>query len=47
MHLDTVFTQIDVNKFAIFTNYEFRIFKITKGKDGKLVISDDTKSIDK
>ena len=30
MHLDTVFTQIDVNKFAIFSNYKFNIYKITK-----------------
>ncbi|CRX37354.1 / arcA / Arginine deiminase /:228950 Forward [Candidatus Hepatoplasma crinochetorum] len=30
MHLDTVFTQIDINKFAIFSNYKFEIFKLVK-----------------
>ncbi len=30
MHLDTVFTQIDKDKFAIFTNHEFTIFVISK-----------------
>jgi arginine deiminase len=32
MHLDTVFTQIDIDKFAIFTDYPFTVYKITKGK---------------
>lgn len=30
MHLDTVFTQIDINKFAVFTDYDFTIFKVVK-----------------
>ncbi len=34
MHLDTVFTQIDIDKFSVFTDYDFNIFKITK-TDGK------------
>ncbi len=34
MHLDTVFTQIDKDKFSIFSNYKFTIFKITKSEDG-------------
>lgn len=34
MHLDTVFTQIDKNKFAIFSNYKFGIFKISKEAKG-------------
>lgn len=33
MHLDTVFTQIDKNKFSIFSNYKFDIFKLTKDGD--------------
>ena len=33
MHLDTVFTQIDKNKFSIFNNYEFDVFKIEKTKE--------------
>lgn len=37
MHLDTVFTQIDINKFAIFSNYKFEIFQIAKtGSDFKI-----------
>lgn len=37
MHLDTVFTQIDINKFAIFSNYKFEIFQIAKsGNDIKI-----------
>ncbi len=33
MHLDTVFTQIDKDKFSIFSNYEFDIFKLSKDGD--------------
>ncbi len=33
MHLDTVFTQIDKNKFSIFNNYKFDVYKITKDKE--------------
>lgn len=36
MHLDTVFTQIDKNKFLIFSNYKFEIFKLEKMKDGSI-----------
>jgi arginine deiminase len=32
MHLDTVFTQIDVDKFAVFTDYPFVVYKLQKGK---------------
>ncbi|BDV02199.1 MAG: arginine deiminase [Candidatus Hepatoplasma vulgare] len=46
MHLDTVFTQIDKNKFAIFSNYQFTIFKITKNEDGTHRIKKYKKSID-
>ncbi len=38
MHLDTVFTQIDINKFAIFSNYEFDIYQIKKNNDDIEVI---------
>lgn len=45
MHLDTVFTQIDKNKFSIFSNYKFNIFKLTK--NGKNIqINSMTKGID-
>ncbi len=33
MHLDTVFTQIDKDKFSIFSNYKFDIFKLVKNGD--------------
>ncbi len=33
MHLDTVFTQIDKDKFSIFSNYAFTIYKLTKDGD--------------
>ncbi len=47
MHLDTVFTQIDVDKFAIFSNYEFEIFKIKKVNDsGEYEIIESKHSID-
>ncbi|NQX83267.1 MAG: arginine deiminase [Mycoplasmataceae bacterium] len=46
MHLDTVFTQIDKNKFSIFSNYKFDIFKLTKN-DNKIKIEKYTKGIDK
>ncbi|BDV03492.1 MAG: arginine deiminase [Candidatus Hepatoplasma scabrum] len=37
MHLDTVFTQIDIDKFLIFSNYQFRIFQVAKsGNDIKI-----------
>ena len=32
MHLDTVFTQIDIDKFAVFTDYPFTVYKLEKGK---------------
>ncbi len=44
MHLDTVFTQIDKDKFAIFSNYEFDIFKIEKTKS-EIKISQSKKDI--
>jgi len=46
MHLDTVFTQIDKNKFAIFTQYKFDVFKITKSGDGTMNIETLQKGID-
>lgn len=45
MHLDTVFTQIDKNKFSIFSNYKFDIFKLTKNGD-KIKIKKLIKGID-
>ncbi len=48
MHLDTVFTQIDIDKFAIFTNYEFDIFVIEKtGDDGSFKIEKIHEPMDK
>ncbi len=48
MHLDTVFTQIDINKFAIFSNYEFEIFRIQKlNNHGEYKITESKYSIDK
>ncbi len=45
MHLDTVFTQIDKDKFSIFSNYKFDIFKLTK--DGEEIKMESmTKGID-
>ena len=45
MHLDTVFTQIDKNKFAIFTEYKFTVFKVTMNADGTLNIQSLKKEI--
>ena len=45
MHLDTVFTQIDKNKFSIFSNYKFDIYKLTRGNDGKIMIEKHNKEI--
>ncbi len=45
MHLDTVFTQIDKDKFSIFSNYKFDIFKLVKNGD-KIDITSSTKGID-
>ncbi len=45
MHLDTVFTQIDKDKFAIFSNYAFDIFKMEKSKNG-IKISQSKRDID-
>ncbi len=39
MHLDTVLTQIDVNKFAIFSNYEFDIYQLKKTEDDLKIIT--------
>ena len=38
MHLDTVLTMVDYDKFAIFSEIEkdLRIFELTKGKDGNV-----------
>lgn len=47
MHLDTVFTQIDVNKFAIFTDYAFNIYKLTRiGETEKFVIKEMNSTIE-
>ncbi len=45
MHLDTVFTQIDKNKFSVFSNYKFNIFKLTKSSSD-ILIETHKKSID-
>lgn len=45
MHLDTVFTQIDKNKFAIFSNYEFTVYKISRNSDGTHSIEKHKKNI--
>jgi arginine deiminase len=45
MHLDTVFTQIDKDKFAIFSNYPFEIFKL-EDDNGDIKITKITKKID-
>ena len=36
MHLDTVFTQIDINKFSIHENAPFDIYKLTDDGNGKV-----------
>ncbi len=46
MHLDTVFTQIDKDKFSIFSNYKFDIFKLEKSGNSKFSIKKYNKSID-
>ncbi len=46
MHLDTVFTQIDKDKFAIFSNYKFDIFKIEKTGNSKFKITKQRQLID-
>lgn len=46
MHLDTVFTQIDKNKFAIFSNYAFNIYKIHRNEDGTHTIESGKKDIE-
>lgn len=46
MHLDTVFTQMDKDKFSIFSNYPFTIFKISSDDKGGLKISEVTMKID-
>jgi arginine deiminase len=44
MHLDTVFTQIDINKFAIYSNYKFDVYKLTY-VDGKIKAEKENKDI--
>lgn len=44
MHLDTVFTQIDRNKFSIFSNYPFDVYVVKKSGKG-FEIKKTTKSI--
>lgn len=43
MHLDTVFTMVDYNKFTIHPEIEgpLRVFAISKDKDGKIVIQEE------
>lgn len=38
MHLDTVFTQVDKDKFCIFSNYSFDVYEITKKTNNELNI---------
>ncbi|MCQ9209545.1 arginine deiminase [Granulicatella seriolae] len=48
MHLDTVFTMIDYDKFTIHPEIEgdLRVFSVTPGEDGKLVIQQETGTLE-
>lgn len=45
MHLDTVFTQIDKDKFSVFSNYKFDIFKVVKTGNKQFKIEKQRKEI--
>ncbi len=47
MHLDTVFTQMDKDKFSVFSNYPFDVYEITEASNGKLNIKKQTGDLDK
>ena len=47
MHLDTVFTQIDKDKFSVFSNYPFDVYEITDAGQGKVNIKKQTGDLDK
>ncbi|SFC92127.1 arginine deiminase [Clostridium uliginosum] len=49
MHLDTVFTQVDYNKFTIHPQIQgpLKVFEITKGEDEKLVINEVNMELEK
>ncbi|WP_442985533.1 arginine deiminase [Sedimentibacter sp. MB31-C6] len=48
MHLDTVFTMVDFDKFTIHPNIkdEMAVYALTKGNDGKLEIKEDKGSLE-
>lgn len=48
MHLDTVFTMIDHDKFTIHPEIEgdLRVFSVTPGQDGKLVIEEESGTLE-
>lgn len=49
MHLDTVFTQVDYNKFTIHPQIQgpLKVFEITKGENDKLVINEVNMELEK
>ncbi|GAA0079053.1 arginine deiminase [Clostridium sp. CTA-5] len=49
MHLDTVFTQVDYNKFTIHPQIQgpLKVFEITKGENEKLVINEVNMELEK